>query len=415
MATREGPTYYDVLGVARDASAAEIRHAFQRLILEHHPDRNRDDRSAVARTAEINAAYRVLRDQRKRQAYDASLPLGATSSDDGRSSDEFNDAHAHWERADTEEHEWQAYVAQVQAELKGWTNEYLHAFVSEHAALADDAASFEERSMHQWFVAVALEEIELREGRSDAEEQEWQAYVAQVQAELESWSDEHLRAFVSEHAALAGDAASLEERNMHQWFAAVALEEIEFREEEAERERAEQARQRRERERRRREERERAEQTRRERLQREERERAEKARREQLRREERERREAPQSAAPPPAPDESAAPPHTEEHRPEGRTRRILRRLAARIGAALVVLLVQMIIVGAIGGTNPDNEGVASAGATIGVGIWMLCVVFALVLAGVDAFEKVSEVWRKRSLGVLAALIVLSIVISAVV
>lgn len=347
MATREGHTHYDVLGVARSASATEIRHAFQRLTLEHHPDRNRNDPSAGARMAKINAAYRVLRDRQKRQAYDASLPSETASPNDSGGSNDFSDARAHWERADTEQQEWQAYVTKVQTELRSWPDEHLRAFVLEHDALAEDAASFEERSMHQWFAAVALEEIEFREGR-------------------------------------------------------------------AERERAEQGRQRRERERRRREERERAEQARRERLQREERERAEKARREQLRREERERREAQQSATPPPAPDEAAAPPPTEARRSEGRTRRILRRLAVRVGTALVVLFVQLIAVGAIGGTNPNNPEFASDGTAIGMGIWLLCAVFALALAGVDAFERVTEVWRKRSLGVLAALIVLSIVISAV-
>lgn len=348
MATREGRTHYDVLGVARDASATEIRRAFQRLTLEHHPDRNRNDPSAGARMAKINAAYRVLRDRQKRQEYDATLSFEATSPNDSGASNDFSDARAHWERADTEQ-------------------------------------------------------------------QEWQAYVTKVQTELRSWPDEHLRAFALEHDALAEDAASFEERSMHQWFAAVALEEIETREEQAERERAEQARQRRERERRRREERERAEQARRERLLREERERAEKARRERLRREERERREAQQNATPPPTPDEAAAPLHPEERRQEGRARRILRRLAARVGAALIVLLVQLIAVVMIGGTDPNNPEVASDGAGIGALIWLLCAVFALVLAGVDAFEKVSDVWRKRSLGALAALIVLSVVISAVV
>lgn len=348
MATREGRTHYDVLGVARDASAAEIRRAFQRLTLAHHPDRNKDNPSAGKRMAEINAAYGVLRDRRKRQEYDAALPLETTSPDDGRGSNDFSNARTHWERADTEQQEWQAYVAQVQAELKGWT-------------------------------------------------------------------DDHLRAFMSEHAALAEETASLEERSMHQWFAAVTLEEIEFREEQVERERAEQERRQRERERRRREERERAEQARREQLQREERERAEKARRERLRREERERREAQQNATPPSVPDESVTSPHPEERQREGRTWRILRRLAARVGAALIVLLVHLIAVALIAGTDPDNPEVASDGAAIGAVIWLLCAVFALALAGVDAFEKVSDVWRKRSLGVLAALIVLSIVISAVV
>lgn len=163
MPAREGRTHYDVLDVARDASATEIRRAFQRLTLEHHPDRNRDDPAAGARMAEINAAYGVLRDRQKRRAYDASLSPQATSPDDEAGSDAFSDAHAHWERANTNPREWQAHVREVQAELKSWTDERLHAFVLEHDALAEDAASFKERSMHQWFTAVALEEIRFRE------------------------------------------------------------------------------------------------------------------------------------------------------------------------------------------------------------------------------------------------------------
>ena len=417
MPAREGRTHYDVLGVARDASATEIRHAFQRLTLEHHPDRNRDDPTAGARMAEINAAYGVLRDQRRRRAYDASLSPQTTSPNDSAASDEFSDAYAHWERADTEEQEWQAYVREVQAELKSWTDEHLHMFVREQGALADDAASFEERSMHQWFTAVALEEIRFREEqearahweRADTEEQGWQAYVREVQTELKSWTDEHLHAFVLEHGALADDAASFEERSMHQWFAAVALEEIEFREEQAAR-----VRRRRDLEReRRRQEQERAEQARRER-QRQERERAEQARREQLRREERERQKAQRSAPPPPTHDEPVSPSHADERRPERRARRILRRLVARVGAALVVLLAQMAIIALLDGANPTNPGNISDGGAIGAGIWMFCAVFALTLAGLDAFERVTEAWRNRSLRVLAVLIVLSIVISTV-
>ena len=418
MPAREGRTHYDVLGVARDASATEIRRAFQRLTLEHHPDRNRDDPTAGARMAEINAAYGVLRDQRRRRAYDASLSPQATSPNDSAASDEFSDAYAHWERADTEEQEWQAYVREVQAELKSWTDEHLHMFVREQGALADDAASFEERSMHQWFTAVALEEIRFREEqeahahweRADTEEQGWQAYVREVQTELKSWTDEHLHAFVLEHGALADDAASFEERSMHQWFAAVALEEIEFREEQAA-----QVRRRRGLEReRRRQEQERAAQARREQLWRETQERTEQARREQLRREERERQEVRRSVSPPPVHDEAIEPPHTKERRPEGRARRVVRRLVARVGIALIVLLAQMAIVAELGGVNPDNPELASDGAAIGAGIWMLCAVFALALASLDAFERVTEAWRNRSLRVLAVLIVLSIVISTV-
>ena len=68
-----------------------------------------------------------------------------------------------------------------------------------------------------------------------------------------------------------------------------------------------------------------------------------------------------------------------------------------------------------IAGTDPDNPEVASDGAGIAVVIWLVCAVLALVFAGADAFGNVTEVWRKRSIGVFAALVVLSIVISAVV
>ena len=73
-----------------------------------------------------------------------------------------------------------------------------------------------------------------------------------------------------------------------------------------------------------------------------------------------------------------------------------------------------MAIVALLDGANPTNPGGMSDRGAIGAGIWMFCAVFALTLAGLDAFERVTEVWRKRSLAVLAALIVLSIVVSTV-
>ena len=53
---------YQVLGVPRQASEAEIRKAFRRLAAEHHPDRNPDRPSAKERFQQINAAYQVLID-----------------------------------------------------------------------------------------------------------------------------------------------------------------------------------------------------------------------------------------------------------------------------------------------------------------------------------------------------------------
>ena len=67
MATKRD--YYDVLGVSKNASAADLKSAYRKLALEWHPDRNK---SAEAETKfkEINEAYQVLSDPKKKQAYD---------------------------------------------------------------------------------------------------------------------------------------------------------------------------------------------------------------------------------------------------------------------------------------------------------------------------------------------------------
>ena len=67
MAKRD---YYEVLGVSKSASADEIKKAYRRLAMKHHPDRNTEDESAEARFKEAKEAYEVLRDQEKRSTYD---------------------------------------------------------------------------------------------------------------------------------------------------------------------------------------------------------------------------------------------------------------------------------------------------------------------------------------------------------
>ncbi len=67
MAKRD---YYDVLGIKRGASDADIKSAFRGLAKEHHPDRNPGDASAEQKFKEINEAYEVLKDEQKRAAYD---------------------------------------------------------------------------------------------------------------------------------------------------------------------------------------------------------------------------------------------------------------------------------------------------------------------------------------------------------
>lgn len=63
--------YYTVLGVAKTAGEAEIKSAYRKLALKHHPDRNQSSKAAAeSRFKEINEAYEVLSDPQKRKLYD---------------------------------------------------------------------------------------------------------------------------------------------------------------------------------------------------------------------------------------------------------------------------------------------------------------------------------------------------------
>ena len=62
--------YYDILGLEKDASQKQIRDAYRRLALLHHPDRNKDSPEAADRMKEINESYAVLSDPKKRREYD---------------------------------------------------------------------------------------------------------------------------------------------------------------------------------------------------------------------------------------------------------------------------------------------------------------------------------------------------------
>jgi molecular chaperone DnaJ len=62
--------FYEVLGVARSASDADLKAAFRKLAMVHHPDRNPGDNDCEHRFKEINEAYEILKDGDKRAAYD---------------------------------------------------------------------------------------------------------------------------------------------------------------------------------------------------------------------------------------------------------------------------------------------------------------------------------------------------------
>src|SRR5271165_5701896 len=85
--------YYEALGVSRDASTDDLRKAYRREALKHHPDRNPGDASAEAKFKEMNEAYQVLSDDEKRRIYDQFGHAGLEGSMGG--GDGISDVFAH--------------------------------------------------------------------------------------------------------------------------------------------------------------------------------------------------------------------------------------------------------------------------------------------------------------------------------
>jgi DnaJ-class molecular chaperone len=75
MAKRD---YYEVLGLGRDASENDIKKAYRKLALQHHPDRNPGSKEAEEKFKEATEAYEVLKDPDKRGRYDQLGHAGVT-------------------------------------------------------------------------------------------------------------------------------------------------------------------------------------------------------------------------------------------------------------------------------------------------------------------------------------------------
>jgi molecular chaperone DnaJ len=90
--------YYEVLGVNRDASAEDIKKAYRKLAMKHHPDRNPDNPNAEGHFKEAKEAYEMLSDDQKRAAYDqyghagVDPSMGAGAGAGGQGFGNFSDA-----------------------------------------------------------------------------------------------------------------------------------------------------------------------------------------------------------------------------------------------------------------------------------------------------------------------------------
>ncbi len=80
MAKRD---YYEVLGVSRNATEAELKKAYRRLAMKHHPDRNTGDDKAEAQFKEVKEAHEILSNEQKRAAYDQFGHAGVENSGGG--------------------------------------------------------------------------------------------------------------------------------------------------------------------------------------------------------------------------------------------------------------------------------------------------------------------------------------------
>src|SRR5947208_3997511 len=68
---------YEILGVKKDASEKEIQRSFRKLAKKYHPDVNQGNKESEQKFKEVNLAYEVLKDAKKRAQYDQMRAMGA--------------------------------------------------------------------------------------------------------------------------------------------------------------------------------------------------------------------------------------------------------------------------------------------------------------------------------------------------
>jgi molecular chaperone DnaJ len=90
--------YYEVLGVGRDASEAELKKAYRRVAMKHHPDRNPDNKESEDLFKEANEAFEILSDPEKKARYDQYGHAGVNPQ--GGGSGDFGDICQRYNRQD---------------------------------------------------------------------------------------------------------------------------------------------------------------------------------------------------------------------------------------------------------------------------------------------------------------------------
>ncbi len=84
--------YYEILGVNRDSSEEDIKKAYRKLAMKHHPDRNPDNPKSEEHFKEAKEAYEILADSKKRAAYDQHGHAGVDPNMGGAGAQGFSDA-----------------------------------------------------------------------------------------------------------------------------------------------------------------------------------------------------------------------------------------------------------------------------------------------------------------------------------